>query len=76
MTLDLQLFSDKPLKYQTPNELRKGIRSFQKRIEEYRAKIENPLAFYPQWDSQSERKKAGDKKHWQHEIKIFEVLKN
>lgn len=70
--IDLQLFSDKSLKYQTPNELRKGIKSIQKRLDEHRAKVENPLDFYPDWNLQSERKKEGDKRHWQHEIKVFE----
>lgn len=47
MKFDLQLFAEKNLENQTPAQLRKGIRAFQKRIEEHLAKINNPSASYP-----------------------------
>ncbi|MBQ7199273.1 MAG: hypothetical protein IJS29_08435 [Selenomonadaceae bacterium] len=68
MSIDLQLFAEKSLKTQTPNFLRKGIRSLEKHIEKHRAKIENPKEFYPNWDLLDEREKIGNMRHWNKEI--------
>lgn len=70
MNFDLQWFAEKNLQNQTPNQLRKGIRAFQKRIEEHLAKIENPEKHYSDWNAEPD-KQAGRIVHWQHEIKNF-----
>lgn len=58
------------MRNQTSNQLRKGIRSFQKRIEEHWQKINNPEKFYSDWNDEPD-KQAGRIGHWQHEIKNF-----
>ena len=70
MNFDLQLFSERNLKNQTSNQLRKGIRSLNKRIEEHFAKIANPEKYYSDWNVEKD-KQAGRIGHWQHEIKKF-----
>ena len=71
MNFDLQLFAEKNLRNQTPNQLRKGIRSLQKEIAEHLAKIENPPAHCDDWHSRNESAQRGLIKHWNHEIKKF-----
>ena len=71
MNFDLQLFSERNLQNQTPNQLRKGIRAFQNRIDEHRAKITEPWKSYPDWFSEPD-KQRGRIEHWQHEIRNFE----
>ena len=70
MKFDLQLFAEKNLENQTPAQLRKGIRSFQKRIEEHLIKINNPSAIYSDWYDEPEMQE-GRIGHWLHEIKNF-----
>ena len=70
MKFDLQLFTDKNLQNQTSAQLRKGIRSLNKRIEEHFDKIKNPAKFYADWNDEPD-KQAGRIGHWQHEIKKF-----
>ncbi len=55
---------------QTPIQLRKGIRSFRKRIRERQEKIEHPWESYSDWFSEPERQ-PGRLKHWQKEIEEF-----
>ena len=69
--LDLQLFSERNLSNQTPNQLRKGIRSLSKDLELHLKKIENPEQFCSDWNSKDERAKSGLIKHWLHEVKNF-----
>lgn len=71
MNFDLQLFAEKNLQNQSSNQLRKGIKSFQKRIEEYLAKINNPSTIYSDWYDEPEMQE-GRIGHWLHEIKNFE----
>lgn len=71
MNFDLQWFAEKNLQNQTPNQLRKGIRSFEKRIMEHQKKIENPWEIYVDWFSEPDRQ-AGRLGHWQKEIEDFE----
>lgn len=70
MTFDLQLFVEQNLENQTSAQLRKGIRSFQKRINEHQEKIKNPWISYSDWFSEPERQ-PGRIKHWQKEIEDF-----
>lgn len=70
MKFNLQLFAEDALDKQTPNQLRKGIRSLNKRIEEHLVKIANPEKIYSDWDAEKDRQ-AGRLGHWQHEIKKF-----
>jgi len=58
------------LENQTPNQLRKGIRVFQKRIAEHQYKIENPWTVYSDWFLTPERQ-SGRIGHWQKEIENF-----
>lgn len=71
MKFDLQCFTEQNLKNQTPNQLRKGIRTFKKRIDEHFAKIDNPEKFCKEWNSYDNEHREGLILHWQHEIKNF-----
>ena len=71
MKFDLQCFAEKNLENQTPAQLRKGIRTFKKRIDEHLAKIENPEKFCVEWNSYNDKQREGLVCHWQHEIKNF-----
>ena len=70
MIFDLQLFAEF-IEHQTPAQLRKGIRSFKRRIAEHQHKIENPWTVYEDWFSAPEQQR-GRIKHWQHELQNFE----
>ena len=70
MKFYLQLFTEKNLENQTSAQLRKGIRSLNKRIEEHFAKIKNPEKVYKDWYNEPD-KQEGRIAHWQHEIKKF-----
>jgi hypothetical protein len=52
-------------------ELRKGIRSFQKRIEEHRDKVANPQNYYPEWHTYPKDRQRKELRKWQIEIKVF-----
>lgn len=71
MNFDLQLFAEKSLQNQTPVQLRKGIKTFKKRIDEHFAKIKNPEKFCDDWNSYDNEHQEGLIWHWQHEIKNF-----
>ena len=71
MKFNLQLFAERDLANQTSNQLRKGIRSFKKRIEEHWAKIENPAKYCDDWNSYDNEHREGLIWHWQHEIRNF-----
>ena len=71
MKFDLQFFAEKNLQNQTPNQLRKGIRSLNKDLELHLKKIEHPEEYCVDWHSRDERAKIGLIKHWFHEIKTF-----
>ena len=72
MKFDLQLFTEDALVNQTPNQLRKGIRSLKKNIDIHLAKIENPVAFCKDWNSRNEKAKSGLIRHWRKEIEDTE----
>jgi len=71
LKFDLQLFAERNLVNQTSNELRKGIRSFEKRISEHMSKMETPWTSYSDWFSEPD-KQPGRIRHWQKEIENFE----
>ena len=70
MNFDLQLFAEDALERQTSNQLRKGIRSLKKKIEEHRLKIKEPWKVYADWYEKPD-KQLGRIAHWLHEIKNF-----
>ena len=71
MKFDLQWFAEKNLKNQTPNQLRKGIRSLNKDLELHLKKIEHPENYCSDWNAKDEQGKNGLIRHWLHEIKTF-----
>ncbi|MBR2518831.1 MAG: hypothetical protein IKE46_03470 [Selenomonadaceae bacterium] len=68
MNFDLQFFGEDAIEHQSPNQLRKGIRSLKKKIELHLAKIENPAKYCEDWHSRDERAKLGLIRHWRKEI--------
>jgi hypothetical protein len=55
----------------TSRELNKGIRSFQRRIDEHRKKLANPPKCYPDWDTFTPDHTQREITSWQTEIKRF-----
>ena len=76
MKFDLQCFTEDALKNQTSNQLRKGIRSLQKKISIHHEKIRHPEKIYSDWYSNPDSQE-GRIRHWQKEIDDFEeAIKN
>ncbi len=72
MKFNLQLFAEDALKHQTPNQLRKGIRSLQKKINLHLEKIKHPADHCDDWHLKDETAQAGLIRHWQKEIEDAE----
>lgn len=69
MRLDLQFFAVPDFRKQRTAGLLKTVISFLRVIEEHQNKINDPLSFYPDWDSFDPRYQEGLKRHWQKEIR-------
>ena len=69
--IDLQFFAEKDILNQSSKQLRKGIKSFEKRIEEHQNKLANPSKYDVDWEIKPEIKKKGLLKHWRKEINNF-----
>ena len=72
MKFDLQYFNEDAIEHQTPNQLRKGIRSLRKKIELHLKKIENPAEYCDDWNLRDERAQKGLIRHWKKEIQDTE----
>ena len=72
MFLDLQRFADSDLRRQSTSSIRKGIASFQERIQEHEHKIKHPEEYYSDWDVVSDKIKNGRLAHWKKEITNFQ----
>ena len=57
----------------TVKQLSKSRKTLTKRIDEHKAKIEEPKRFYPEWDSFSDVQKGGFVSHWKREIHAWET---
>ncbi len=68
LKIPLTFFSESGLEKQSDNQLKKGIRSKEKRIREHKGYIENPYIKYPEWDSFDDDRKERELKHWRKEI--------
>lgn len=70
---DLQLFGNKSLETQTEKQIRKGIRTADKRIAEHERKISNPAAIYGEerWNQMNEIERRGAINHWRGDIDDF-----
>ncbi len=60
----------------TPRELNKGIRSFQRRIDEHRDKLANPQKYDPRWHTYTKDHQLRQLRGWEQEIKNFTEEKN
>ena len=65
------MFSEKDIKKQDSSSLKKGLRSFQKRIEEHINKINDPNSHVPELNNLKPREQNGLTKHWKKEIRNF-----
>ena len=72
MFLDLQRFAESDLRRQSTSSIRKGIASFQERIQEHEHKIKHPEEYYSDWDVVSDKIKNGRLAHWKKEITNFQ----
>ena len=69
--MNLQLHGEVALKKQSTAALRKGIRTFQKRIAEHEDKLRHPERYDPKWGSYEDWQRRGLLGHWQKEIDNF-----
>lgn len=67
----MQFFAEKDIEKQETGSLIRAIRKYDKRIKEHEEYICNPTAHCPDWDSYSDKRKAGLIKHWNKEIANF-----
>lgn len=75
--IGLQFFAEEALKTQTIREIRKGIRTLDKRIAEHQEKIANPQNTFTEWETFTEERKHKEINHWKNEIISFrEAIKN
>ena len=74
--INIQLFAEKDIKKQSSDSLKKGIRSYEKRITEHQNKIKNPAEFVEGWNEMPAHKQEGLKRHWEKEIKNFKNSKD
>ena len=70
--MDLQLFAENDIPKQSSISLKRGISSFQRRIAEHEAYIQDPKSHCPDWESKNEYEKKGLIRHWKKEIGTFE----
>ncbi len=69
---NLQMFAEDNLSKENEAQLKKGIRTLTKRIEQHKKYIENPLSHVVSWESYPKNIQAGTIRHWEKEIKNFE----
>lgn len=56
---------------QESSSLKRAIRKYEKRITEHEEYINNPKIHVDNWDSLTQVRKDGLKKHWQKEVRNF-----
>ena len=69
----MQFFAEKDIQNQESVSLNRGIRNYRKRIEEHKEYIKNPQKYISDWNEKTEYEKAGLIKHWNKEIRNFEI---
>lgn len=69
--MNLQLHGEVALKKQSTAALRKGIRTFQKRIAEHEDKLRHPERYDSDWPTYIESHQRGLLAHWKKEIDNF-----
>lgn len=70
--IGLQFFGEKGLSQQDSRFLRRGIRTFEQRVREHEAYLENPRSHVPDWDSLTETHREALRRHWRKEIRNFQ----
>lgn len=70
--IGFQFFANRSIPKYTDQQLEKSIKNWYKRIAEHKEKILHPEKYEKDWDTISEAHRAGEIKHWQHEVQIFE----
>ena len=71
LILSMQFFGTPNFSKQRTAGIKKSIASLEKQIEDHKMKITFPEKSYPEWNTFSDREKAGYRKHWQREIENF-----
>ena len=71
LPMDLQLFAEKDISKQESTSLKKGIRTYGKRISDHEGYIKNPITHVEEWNELPQNRKEGLIRHWQKEIKNF-----
>lgn len=69
--IDLQFFTEKDIKNQFSNSLKRSMRKFIKKIELHKDKINNPRKYIPDWDQKDPREQNGIIKWWKREIRNY-----
>lgn len=69
--IGLQFFAEKGLSQQDSRFLRKGIRTFEIRIQEHERYLRNPASHVENWESLPKQHQEALLKHWRKEIQNF-----
>ncbi len=72
LKMNLQFFSESDIKNQESASLIRAIRKYEKRIEEHKAYINDPVSYIPEWGVYDVRYQEGLKRHWEKEIRNFQ----
>ncbi len=65
--MTLYFFAENGIKFQTPNEIRKGIKTLEKRLNEHKEKISSPDKYCKDWNVRSDAQKKGLLNFWEKE---------
>lgn len=71
--IDLQFFAEKDIANQSSNSIKRAMRKYSKKISLHQDKINNPQKYVDGWESKDAREKSGLVKHWQKEIRNFQI---
>lgn len=66
--IGIQFFANRGIPKMTDSHIEKAVSSWGDIIEKHKQKIANPAEYDAEWDSKTERHKAGLIRHWQKEI--------
>ena len=71
LKMDMQFFTEKDIKNQNSNSLKRSMRKFRDNIALHQDKIDNPQKYIPDWDALPDFRKAGAIKWWKREIRNY-----
>lgn len=71
LKMDLQFFTERDIKNQDSNSLKRAIRKYRSNIALHQDKINNPRKYIPDWDTKDVREQNGIVRSWNKEIRNY-----